>query len=75
MLITVKRTLNKDFRLSKNFNSVGGNTGYGIEVQIEVKDLDDKKIEQTFRKLDSIVEEKVNNDYQFQMGEASNLLK
>lgn len=75
MKITIIKSLSKDFKLSKNFNSIGGNVGYSISAEIDVKDLKDVAIENTKNKLDSIVNQWVSDEATDQINIAHNEMK
>lgn len=62
MKVIIKRFLGSDFKLSKNYNSFGGNTAYGIEFDIEVKSINDAEVKLVFDKADKIIQERVDKD-------------
>lgn len=75
MKMVISKSLSRDFKLSKNFNSLGCAVGFSASVEIEVKDLKDPLIGKTKEQLDKNVSQWVSDELIDQINIANNDMK
>lgn len=75
MKMVISKSFTRNFKLSKGYNSLGGDVSYSASVEIEVKDLKDPLVEKTKDLLDAKVNQWVVDELTDQINIVNNEMK